>query len=363
MKREREGRARGMRLPLELPAAAPLRDVGVIAFASEHAADRRRLRDTIRRQSAAVPGLADTPEGAKCAYDNSSELLRLLHRLQSALQREETERLQFQLTYDSHSTAWTSLSSLFESVSGRGVSEYILYRYFSTHFQPIVQPDGQIAGYECLLRPLPEQPPFRPAELFDKARKIGLHTFLDREARLASIRVSGALLPPGVKRFINFLPSSLICKNKCLQSTFEAIRATGTDFKDVVFEVAETEPLDDPALPDIVERYRREGVQVAVDDVGAGCATIGLLDRLQPDYVKLDRSWISGCDRDAEKQRHIQQAMERTARFRGVVLAEGVEREQEWNFLRVAGVPLFQGYLFGKASPVPMTNINLLTRR
>lgn len=346
-----------MRLPLDLPTAIPLRDAGIIAFASGHAPDRKRLRDTLRRQATPVSGLADTPDGAKCAYENSGDLLQLLHCLQSALRREEASRLQFRLEYDSRGTAWAPLSSLMESVNGRGVPEYILHRYFTTYFQPIVQMDGQIAGYECLLRPLPDQPPFRPAELFDKARKTGLHTFLDREARLASIRVSGALLPPGVKRFVNFLPSSLICADTCLQSTFEAMRVTGTDPGDVVFEVVETEPLDDPALPAIVERYRREGVRIAVDDVGSGYATISLLDRLRPDYVKLDRSWISCCDRESEKQRHIQEALERTARFRGAVLAEGVEREQEWRFLRAAGVPLCQGYLFGKAAPMPAEHL------
>jgi len=342
-----------MRLPLEWPSAAPMRDAGVIAFASGRASDRQKLRDTLRSLPHAAAGLTDTPQGAKCAYKDRFTLLQILHCLQSALRREEADRLQFQFTYDDDQTAWAPLSCLFESVSGRNVTEYILHRYFTTHFQPIVQSDGQIAGYECLLRPLPEQPPFRPAELFDKARKIGLHTFLDREARLVSIRVSGALLPAGVKRFINFLPSSLIHVDTCLQSTFEAVRESGTDPADVVFEVAETEPLDDPALPAIVERYRREGFRIAVDDVGAGYATIGLLDRLQPDYVKLDRSWICGCDRDPDKQRHIQQAMERTSRFRGNILAEGVEREQDWAFLKAAGVPLYQGYLFGKASPVP----------
>jgi EAL domain-containing protein (putative c-di-GMP-specific phosphodiesterase class I) len=228
--------------------------------------------------------------------------------------------------------------------------------------QPIVQPNGQVVGYECLLRPLPELVPFRPAELFEKARRIGQHSFLDSEARLAAIRMSSAHLPQGTKRFVNFLPSSLYCTDSCLQGTFDAILESGTDPQDLVFEVAETERLDHPDMLKIFDRYRKQGIRVAVDDVGSGYATIDMVEQLQPDYVKLDRKWVSRCDEDREKQRHIEEVLERTSRFHGVVLAEGVEREEEWSYLRKAGVPLLQGYLFGRAMPIPSPAALSLTK-
>lgn len=338
-------------------ATPPLKDQGIVEFAAEDLGAYPRLHkavmDTWKQGNRPMP-----PDPAQIPYDDSRDLLRLLHRLQSDLPREEADliRVRVRGRVDADGPAAmprAPLSSLFETVGGRGVAEYILHRYFTTYMQPIVGSNGRTVGYECLLRPLPEQMPFRPAELFEKARKIGQHTFLDREARHAAIRISSAHLPRGVKRFVNFLPSSLYCADTCLQGTFDAIEETGTDPEDVVFEVAETEPLDRPEMAGIFERCRSRGVRLAVDDVGSGYATVEAIEQLMPDYVKLDRQWVSHCDQDARKQRHIEDVLERTARFHGVVLAEGVEREQERRFLSRIGVPLLQGYLFGKAAPIP----------
>jgi len=330
-----------------------LRDAGIVEFAEEDLGTYPRLHSAVQDyRNAEGRSVAPGPPRA-LTYGSSRELLQLLHRLQSELRREEADCIRFSLRYGEEAAPWNPLSSLFETVSGRGVSEYILHRCFTTYLQPIVGPSGRPIGYECLLRPLPEQTPFRPAELFEKARRVGQHTFLDREARHAAIRMSAAHLPKGVKRFVNFLPSSLYCADTCLQGTFDAIRDTGTDPEDVVFEVAETEPLDNPEMAGIFEQCRKQGVRMAVDDVGSGYATIEAIEQLKPDYVKLDRKWVSYCDQDAEKQKHIEEVLERAAHFHGVVLAEGVEREPEWRFLRRIGVPLLQGYLFGKAAPVP----------
>ncbi len=301
--------------------------------------------------------------------NNQQQLLRFLSKLQHRLKSQDDNEIQCRICYDqdreqgfvseeqqqTNIDGWFALSELFGEVGGRSISDYILHRMFTTYLQPVVQPNGNIVGYEFLLRPLPEQMPFRPAELFETARKTGQHSFLDREARHSAIRLGASHLQAGTKRFINFLPSSLHQPDICLKCTFDLIRETGTDPRDYVFEVMETEPLDDPRLATVFDVYRQEGVRLALDDVGSGFATLDTVDRLQPDYVKMDRRWVSQCDRDTKKQRYINDLLEHVSRFHGVVLAEGVERQEEWNFLRTAGVPLFQGYLFGRAQPVPAT--------
>lgn len=342
--------------------AAPLRDAGTIRFAAEDWDTYPRLLGIVRH-AARSDELCELPGGASLRYGNSRALLRLLDRLQKGLRQEEQRNIRFQLAEEEPPAAWTPLAALFDSIAGRGVAEYILHLYFTTYLQPIVQPSGRIAGYECLLRPLPEQAPFRPAELFEKARKIRQHAFLDRNARKTAIRVSAAHLPQGVKRFVNFLPSSLYGSGNGPEETFEAMRETGTDPADVVFEVVETEPLDHPEMAGLFDRYRREGIRFAVDDVGTGHATVEAIDRLRPDYVKLDRKFVSRCERDPEKQRRIDDLLERASRFHGIVLAEGVEREEEWQYLRRAGVPLLQGYLFGPAAPIPAQGLHALASR
>jgi EAL domain-containing protein (putative c-di-GMP-specific phosphodiesterase class I) len=333
---------------------APFRDRGAVEFAAEDWAAAPRLRRIVR-------DIADSSEGSlileknRLRYENSRPLLQLIHRLTADLLPDERRSIRFRQPGGADA-AWLPLSVLCAAVGGRSVSEYILHRCFTAYLQPIVEPGGRPVGHECLLRPLPEQAPFRPAELFAQAREAGLHSLLDREARRTAIRVGSSLLPQGLKRFVNFLPSSLYGDEAGVEDTFEAIRGTGTDPSDIVFEVVETEPLDHPELPAVFERCRREGIRLAADDAGAGYATEEAIARLRPDYVKLDRRFVSGCEADPKKQRRIDSLLERAARFGGVVLAEGVEREAEREYLRRAGVPLLQGYLFGPASPVPAAN-------
>jgi EAL domain-containing protein (putative c-di-GMP-specific phosphodiesterase class I) len=358
-----------MTTPFHNKYSAPIQDTGKIEFTTEDLDTYPRLHDTIR-DFADGSGQESPLDYVAFHYDNYRQLLMLLDRLQKNLLKEETQTIRCRMNFgassnagvNAKSTDWIPLSSLFETIGGRGVSEYILHRYFTTHMQPIVQPNGQVIGYECLLRPLPELAPFRPAELIEKARRIGQHSFLDREARLSAIRMTSAHLPQGTLRFVNFLPSSLYCTDSCLESTFQAIAESGTDPADLVFEVAETERLDHPDMLKIFDKYREMGIRVAVDDVGSGYATIDMVDKLKPDYVKLDRNWVSRCDQDWEKQRHIEDVLDRTSRFNGVVLAEGVEREKEWDYLRKAGVPLLQGYLFGRAQPIPAPASRLFSK-
>lgn len=356
--------------------SVPLMESGSIEFAADTSGARLLLRDAIRN----VAGSAAPDElPLEMAYDNHRLLLELLSALQSKLSRADSERIVCRIVYDSEpagaeaipaadpaaspegwngqaAAGWFRLSELFGEVGGRSVADYILHHLFTTYLQPIVLPGGKTMGYEFLLRPLPELMPFRPAVLFEEARKIGMHSFLDRAARHSAIRMSASHLQDGVKRFINFLPSSLHCPTSCIRETFAMMRETGTSPEDYVFEVMETEPLDTPELQRVFDIYRQEGVLLALDDVGsgAGYTDLSVVDRLQPDYVKMDRRWVNGCDRDPAKQRYIEALLDRAARFNGIVLAEGVERKEEWEYLRRAGVPLFQGFLFGRAAPVPL---------
>lgn len=232
----------------------------------------------------------------------------------------------------------------------------ILQRCFMSYMQPIVNLDTRVIGYEFLLRPLPDARPFSPIELFEVARKTGLLSFLDNAARISAVETSARWLPKGVKRFINFLPSSINDSHYCLSRTFDAIDRLALNPGDFVFEVVETERLDDMrVIQQIFDEYRSRGMSVALDDLGAGYSTLEAMNRLQPDYVKIDRAIIDGCHKDADKQRQISQIVESASRFAGQVLAEGIERWEDFEFCRQAGVSLAQGYLFGKPEERPVS--------
>ncbi|MDO7906779.1 EAL domain-containing protein [Paenibacillus sp. JX-17] len=251
---------------------------------------------------------------------------------------------------------WFPLSLMEQRVENYDIVSIIIDRQFTSHMQPIVDRSQAVVGYEFLLRPSQGGAPFQPYKLFDVARTTGLHSFLDRAARISAIETGAQFLPRGFKRFINFLPSSIYNPEYCLTHTFEAIERLEQDPNDFVFEVVETEKIESMArLQRIFDVYRQNGISVALDDVGSGYSTVEVLRHLEPDYVKIDRGLVDGCDTDTEKQRQISEIIESASRFGGQVLAEGIERPEEFRFCREAGITLAQGYLFGKPTAHPLS--------
>ncbi|MFS0873326.1 EAL domain-containing protein [Paenibacillus xylanilyticus] len=290
------------------------------------------------------------------AYSNSDSVLNWLKEIQQ-LEKTLPESIKVQVT-PIHETAdptgWISSQMLESRFKHADLVSIILNNQFSSHMQPIVDAREQIIGFEFLLRPAEDGVPFSPYDLFEVARDTGLHSFLDRTARITAIETSAAFLPHGVKRFVNFLPSSIYNPEYCLIHTFEAIDRLALDPKDFVFEVVETEQIQHMSiLQHIFSVYRSRGMSVALDDVGAGYSTIELMNRLEPDFVKIDRSLIDQCDTDQVKQQQIIDIVEMSRRFGGRVLAEGIERMEEFDFCRSIGIELAQGYYFGKPSAKP----------
>ncbi|OLN22386.1 hypothetical protein BTO30_10020 [Domibacillus antri] len=219
-----------------------------------------------------------------------------------------------------------------------------------SYLQPIVDlRDDSIYGYESLLRTPANDKQISPGVLFSTAAKTGLHSKLDQRAREAAIRARKDQIAGNVKSFINFLPSTIYNPEFCLRHTFQVVEKYDIDPSNLVFEVVETEKIIDVLhLKKVLAVYQREGMKVALDDVGAGFSTLDMLSSLRPDYVKLDRSYISYCDQNQENQTFLNEAL-RIADSLGItLLAEGIERQEELDYCHASGIPLAQGYLIGK---------------
>ncbi|WP_164514997.1 EAL domain-containing protein [Paenibacillus lentus] len=258
------------------------------------------------------------------------------------------------------SSLWLKVCQMECRVRNSDVLAVIVDRLFENHIQPIVNAAEEIIGYEFLLRPSSKMRAFNPLELFARARESGLHSSLDQAARLAAIETSARHLPQGVKRFINFLPSSVEHPYRRLNDTFKKIEQLALDTRDFVFEVVETERIRHIAhLQHIFEVCRGQGISMALDDVGAGFSSVEEMSRLQPDYVKIDRSIVNGCRNDAHKQRQIRDIIRRAIDFGGKVLVEGVERREDFEFCLDSGAVLAQGYLFGRPQkPLEMQGLH-----
>ncbi len=250
------------------------------------------------------------------------------------------------------------LASLVKRSRSRWLVDILATNALVTHFQPIVasQDPADIYGYEALTRGVADDGQLiPPLTLYEAAVTEDLLSHLDRMARIGAIRAAaGHGIASSV--FINFTPSSIYTPEFCLRSTIGAMRRTDLTPRQIIFEVVETERIDDLAhLEGILGTYREQGFRVALDDLGVGFASLNMLYSLRPDFVKLDRSLVQGVDSDSYKATIASRLLD-TALSLGVEsVAEGVETEAEWRWLTANGATYQQGFLFAHpATPPPL---------
>ncbi len=240
------------------------------------------------------------------------------------------------------------LATLLSELNGEWIRDYLNSPKLSAAAQPIIDRHGFAYGHEMLLRALDEKgATIMPAALYKAACTPQLRAQLDRAARVTAVRDSVAGGLEG-KIFINFLPTTIYDPDFCLATTFRAMEEFGLDPGRVVFEVVETDRIDDYAhLQRIVKTYRREGFQIALDDFGTGYNNLETLIRLTPDYVKLDKIVVDDSPGSGLKTQLITE-MAAVAKLNGIVtIAEGIETAETHEHVRDLGIDLFQGYHIG----------------
>jgi EAL domain-containing protein (putative c-di-GMP-specific phosphodiesterase class I) len=99
------------------------------------------------------------------------------------------------------------------------------------------------------------------------------------------------------------------------------------------------------------------GVEIAVDDAGAGFASLRHVIELRPDYVKLDITLIRGVGDDDARRALVAGMVHFAAETGCLLVAEGIETEAELEALRQLGVGLGQGYLLGRPGPLPAVSV------
>lgn len=226
---------------------------------------------------------------------------------------------------------------------------------FVTWFQPVVDTAQQrVIGHECLIR-LPHGRCYSGAEILDAAWvRDEIHVF-DAYARDLAIRSAAQLSVPQQSAhgiyFVNFMPSSMLNPELCLKTTQQTLRDCGLQPRNIVFEVVESELVDDRALLHrICDLYRSHGFGLALDDVGTGAGSLRMVQDLQPNYVKLATSLVQNVEQPLYAAT-IRKQVEFADRLGVTLVAKGVERPEVMENLWLLGVQTMQGYLFGSPAP------------
>jgi PAS domain S-box-containing protein len=220
--------------------------------------------------------------------------------------------------------------------------EIIEREAFSPVYQPIVAlADRSPIAFEALTRFDDGSPPDRR---FVEAESVGMGLRLEA-ATLAMALKALRGIPAGTALTLNVSPA-LLLEGRLLKRLLEPVGRA------VILEITEHRQIDD------YEGVRRSlldlpaTVGLAIDDAGAGFASLRHVIELRPDYVKLDRSLVSGVDRD-KGRRAVVAGMVQFARSAGCqLIAEGVETEAEHEALCELGVEYGQGYLYAAPAPI-----------
>jgi EAL domain-containing protein (putative c-di-GMP-specific phosphodiesterase class I) len=226
------------------------------------------------------------------------------------------------------------------------VERVIEGREFSILFQPIFDLDGgRLIGAEALAR-FSSLPVRSPGAWLAEADAVGLLVDLD----LALARTSLdhlPHLPSDAFLAVNVSPETAASKRfpKLLQETAPSR---------IVLEMTEHAPVDDyDGLRRALRRPRASGVRIAIDDAGAGFASLRHIVRLEPDFIKLDITLTRDIDTDPVRQALAVALVSFADQIEATVIAEGVETQRQLEALRRSGVRYAQGFHLGRPGPIP----------
>jgi len=215
-------------------------------------------------------------------------------------------------------------------------------------FQPIVNiHTGACYGYEALLRNTGEAGFASIEDFFDRCHQQGVLAEIElalRDKALAKF----AQLPhcQQAKLFINLDNRSLEPLGDLPARTRVLLERHGIPESAVVFELSERHPFGSPAevLP-VINHYKRQNFRLAIDDFGTGFSGLQMLYFAEPDFLKIDRFFVSDIASDSKKRLFLAQIVHIAHLLGVVVLAEGVENEREFFVCKDIGCDLIQGFL------------------
>jgi EAL domain-containing protein (putative c-di-GMP-specific phosphodiesterase class I) len=224
--------------------------------------------------------------------------------------------------------------------------EYFQTINISHAFQPIIDIDEKrIVSYEVLIRGGDGEPPYM---VFDKVDKCDFNLF-DQYSREKAIELAQKL---GINTDLNFnfTPSAVTFNGgEFIERTLIKAEQYGFDHRKLIIEVTENEEIyNKNYFASILNIIKQDGVNIAIDDFGSGYAGLNMLINVKPEVLKLDIDLIRDIHKDGAKQSVVRAVCEVCLELGIDVLAEGVEKKEEFEFLRNIDISLYQGYFFAK---------------
>lgn len=229
-------------------------------------------------------------------------------------------------------------------------------------FQPVVNiHTGACYGYEALLRNTEEAGFEGIADFFDRCHALGILADVEMVLREKAVAKFITLEHHRqVKLFLNLDNRSLGIDDALARRTGEMLNSYGLDESTVVFEISERHPLGAPErATSTLAPCKQANFRIAIDDFGTSFSGLQMLYFAEPDFLKIDRFFVSDIANDSKKKLFLGQIVNIAHMLGVVVLAEGVETEREYFTCKDIGCDLIQGFMVQR----PTRDVGLLLPR
>lgn len=231
---------------------------------------------------------------------------------------------------------------------------------------------GVLIGIEALMRPDPNYTVGGPEAAFDAAEQIGATHQLDELCVRSALRIVPDL-PPLTLLFVNLAPQTLALDGDDNDWLLTAAQQAGIAPSQIVVEVTERFSGRTSEIIDSLQRLRKQGFKLALDDVGTGNSGLEMLRQVQAEFVKIDRSIVTAAVTEPTARAVLMAMATYASQTNSLVIAEGIEDQDTLEFLTQIDadaarahpvIAAGQGYGLGRPAPhVPRERPDLLHPR
>ena len=243
---------------------------------------------------------------------------------------------------------------MIQKITERIFTQIVTEQSYDVYFQPIVEVGKQkLLGCESLFRAFrgSEREQVSTEAFFRYADRHSLTQQLDALSRQKALENYAGHSAESLL-FLNLesvlVPFYMEHRNQLL----EELSRAGVPPEQIVLELNEKKEIADTTLREFAEFFQAQGFLIAIDDMGERNSNLNRLSIVQPDIVKIDRYMVSCIHKDTYKQIIVRSIADMCRQLGVVVIAEGVECEEEIHICMSMGIRFYQGYYFSRAVPL-----------
>ena len=327
-------------------------EFGIAVFGHDSRAGLQRVGEELLRRLARPVGIAGRPVrlaatiGIALAPLDATDVDELISKADLALYKGKRSGRHMVVAFDAAMLGDERHRRFVE----RELRAALLLDELELHYQPVFDSERNITSHEALVRwrhkvrgIISPAAFIAIAEESDLIDKVGEWVLRRACQDLPQLRTPVAVnVSPAQLRHADFAPRFA-----------ELLAETNTDPHDIIVEITETVPLQAQGIELAnVDALRALGVRIAIDDFGAGHASLQYLRGFAFDIIKIDRTYVSSLGRSRVDAIIVAAICDIARALPVEVVAEGVETEEQFALLRAAGCTRYQGFLLGRPAPL-----------